>query len=96
MGYIYKITNIVTNKCYIGQTINDPEKRWIDHKKTINTKYGCPALKASMKKHGIEHFKFLLKPSSSFRAQTQAESGAETGPVGKIQSHGAAAGAQSE
>ncbi len=58
MGYIYKITNIVTNKCYIGQTINDPEKRWMDHKKTINTKYGCPALKASMKKHGIEHFKF--------------------------------------
>lgn len=58
MGYIYKITNTVTNKYYIGQTINDPEKRWIAHQKSINTNRGCPALKASMEKHGIDKFKF--------------------------------------
>jgi len=23
MGYIYKITNIISNKCYIGETIQD-------------------------------------------------------------------------
>lgn len=58
MGYIYKITNTVTNKVYIGQTINDPEKRWIGHQKSIGTNRGCPALKASMEKHGIDKFKF--------------------------------------
>ncbi len=58
MGYIYKITNTVTNKVYIGQTINDPDKRWIGHQKSIGTNRGCPALKASMEKHGIDKFKF--------------------------------------
>lgn len=29
MGFIYKITNILTNKCYIGETKkNNPELRW--------------------------------------------------------------------
>ena len=58
MGYIYKITNTVTNKVYIGQTVNDPEKRWIAHQRSIGTNRGCPALKASMEKHGIDKFKF--------------------------------------
>lgn len=58
MGYIYKITNTVTNKVYIGQTINDPDKRWIGHQQSIGTNRGCPALKASMEKHGIDKFKF--------------------------------------
>ncbi len=58
MGYIYKITNTVTNKVYIGQTINDPDKRWIGHQKSIGTTRGCPVLKASMEKHGIDKFKF--------------------------------------
>jgi group I intron endonuclease len=58
MGYIYKITNTVTNKVYIGQTINDPEKRWLGHQHSIGTNRGCPALKASMEKHGIDKFKF--------------------------------------
>jgi hypothetical protein len=35
MGYIYKITNIISNKCYIGETIQLPEKRWKDHKNAI-------------------------------------------------------------
>ncbi len=26
MGYIYKITNIKNNKCYIGETIQNPKK----------------------------------------------------------------------
>ena len=28
MEYIYKITNTLNNKCYIGETIQTPEKRW--------------------------------------------------------------------
>lgn len=36
MGYVYKITNIITNKCYIGETIkNNPYLRWNEHKQKI-------------------------------------------------------------
>jgi hypothetical protein len=36
MGYIYKITNTVTKKCYIGETTeNDPQKRWNAHIHTM-------------------------------------------------------------
>ena len=28
MGYIYKITNKINGKCYIGQTIKDYEERF--------------------------------------------------------------------
>lgn len=29
---IYKITNKINNKCYIGQTIKSAEERWKEHK----------------------------------------------------------------
>jgi len=59
MGYIYKITNIETKKCYIGETILDtPEKRWNGHIQTLKRNAGCPALKDAMKKYGVDKFKF--------------------------------------
>jgi group I intron endonuclease len=59
MGYIYKITNIITNKCYIGETKQtNIEIRWKQHKNTIKKGVGCPALKDAVKKYGIENFKF--------------------------------------
>lgn len=61
MGYIYKITNIVTKKIYIGSTIqHNYENRWRKHRNCINYKEGCPVLKASMMKHGLENFKFEI------------------------------------
>lgn len=30
--YIYKFTHISTGKCYIGQTIQDPNRRRLAHK----------------------------------------------------------------
>lgn len=59
MGFIYKITNIVSGKCYIGETREEnPENRWKRHIQTINRNSGCPALKDAIKKYGIDKFKF--------------------------------------
>ncbi len=61
MGYIYKITNTITNKCYIGETKqSNPESRWKEHKNTIKNGVGCPALQDAVKKYGIENFKFEI------------------------------------
>ena len=59
MGFIYKITNTISKKCYIGETVKpDPEKRWIQHKNTIKRGIGCPALQDAVKKYGIDNFRF--------------------------------------
>lgn len=59
MGFIYKITNMVTKKMYIGETkLDDPQKRWKAHLYAIGQGRGCPALRAAIKKHGVENFKF--------------------------------------
>ena len=57
MGYIYKIFNKLTSKSYIGQTIQDLDERWRQHKK-INS--NCRYLKSAIKKYGLENFDFNL------------------------------------
>lgn len=55
---IYKITNNVTNKSYIGQSINI-EKRWYEHKykaECVEDRSYNSILHNSMRKYGIEHF----------------------------------------
>lgn len=49
---IYKITNKITGKCYIGQTIMTLQKRWQAH----NYSKRCYILNAAIKKHGKENF----------------------------------------
>jgi group I intron endonuclease len=59
MGYIYKITNTVNNKVYIGQTRqHDPNVRWKGHIASIKYNNGCPLLTAAFKKYGVDKFKF--------------------------------------
>ena len=59
MGYIYKITNTINNKAYIGQTRqDDPNKRWKGHLESIKYNNGCPILISALKKYGIDKFKF--------------------------------------
>jgi group I intron endonuclease len=61
MGYIYKITNIISKKYYIGETKkNNPQLRWNEHKRKIEQGIGCPALQDSVKKYGIENFTFEI------------------------------------
>lgn len=58
MAYIYKITNDINQKSYIGMTYNTIEERWKQHKNSIykrNLVEKRPLYRA-MAKYGIEHF----------------------------------------
>lgn len=58
---IYKITNKINNKCYIGQTIKSGEERWKEHQQHA---YGSHSndinktLYQAIRKYGIENFTF--------------------------------------
>ena len=56
MGYIYKITNKVNGKIYIGQTIRSVEQRWKDHQAAWHGNRHCQALYDAFDKYGIENF----------------------------------------
>ena len=55
MGCIYKITNCINQKSYIGLTVNDAETRFKKHISMIYSN-GCSALYAAFKKYGVENF----------------------------------------
>ena len=58
MPYIYKITNIINEKVYIGKTINPIEHRWREHCSEYNkNKNEKRPLYNAMKKYGVENFK---------------------------------------
>ena len=57
-GYIYKYTNNITGKCYVGQTI-DIETRKKDHVYFAQNKPELPFHKA-LAKYGIDNFSFEL------------------------------------
>ena len=57
MGYIYKITNTLNNKVYIGQTIKTVQKRFTQHKNNSNKEYFSQiVLYKAFNKYGIENF----------------------------------------
>ena len=57
MPYIYKITNLINGKIYIGKTLDTIEKRWKDHKKdSIRPRCEKRPLYSAMNKYGIENF----------------------------------------
>ena len=61
---IYKITNIITKHCYIGQSC-DIAKRWTEHAKCglgIDTPQGNKLYQA-MKEYGLSNFSFELLES---------------------------------
>lgn len=52
-GYIYKITNLINNKIYIGQTTESINKRWIRH---CQRNSNCTYLGRAIQKYGKENF----------------------------------------
>ena len=59
MGFIYKITNTVNGKGYVGITIlPDAIRRYQNHMSAIRNGKGCPLLQKAVKKYGEDAFKF--------------------------------------
>lgn len=62
LGYIYTITNNITKKVYVGQTIK-PKERWLKHKneaKHIDSLAYKSHLYNSMNAYGIDNFSFEI------------------------------------
>lgn len=60
--YIYKITNLINNKIYIGQTTQKrPTDRWHQHKSEVKrNKKSKQVIHKAMLKYGIENFLFEI------------------------------------
>ena len=54
MGYIYKITNNINRKIYIGKTTRTIKERWKEHLKKIN--YEKNKFYNALNKYGIDNF----------------------------------------
>lgn len=62
MAFIYRITNLINHKSYIGKTeYGNPEKRWNEHKRDMR-KDRCKdrALYRAMRKYGVDNFRFEI------------------------------------
>ncbi len=58
MPYIYKISNDINDKLYIGKTLYTIERRWTQHKQNAKNRKDLThiPLYSAMSKYGIEHF----------------------------------------
>ena len=56
MYSLYKITNLLNNKNYIGITNRNPEERFAEHKKSSSTSFIGKAIQSD----GIENFSFEI------------------------------------
>lgn len=56
---IYKITNKINNKCYIGKAINI-KRRWIEHRYMAQNSDCNYALYRAIRKYGLENFSFEI------------------------------------
>lgn len=71
-GTIYKITNKINNKCYIGQTIQPVEQRWKKHLENIGTNQAY-AIHRAIEKYGIENFSFEIVEECDYKILNQRE-----------------------
>lgn len=55
--FIYKITNTINNKIYIGQTSRSIKERWNRHRWTSTIQNPRMPISAAIKKYGKENFK---------------------------------------
>ncbi len=73
VAYIYKITNKINGKLYIGETIQNYKDRWRQHKNFQSQYYTCPILKQAFIKYGIDNFNFEVIQECSFDERFELE-----------------------
>ena len=61
MGEIYKITNLVNGKCYVGKTKHESVIRWRDH---INGYHSSSLIHKAIVKYGVDNFSFEVIESN--------------------------------
>lgn len=70
MGYIYKITNTVNGKIYIGKTERDIKTRWAEH---VRHKLDYSILSQAIQKYGADKFSIecieIVKDNINIREQ---------------------------
>ena len=59
MAHIYKITNIINDKGYVGKTENGPKKRWREHLAAARNN-PIMVISKAIRKYGPENFKFEI------------------------------------
>jgi len=70
MESIYKITNLINGKIYIGQTIKNPKDRFIRHiYEAVNKKNKKSLVLNAIRKYGKDNFKFDIIKSGNFNRQ---------------------------
>lgn len=72
MHYIYKITNLINQKIYFGQTIH-LKRRWATYKSATKTdkKYGNMVIVRAFRKYGLENF--IYEHVATCKDQTSAD-----------------------
>ena len=68
---IYKITNLINNKCYIGQTIKTAEQRWKEHQSHAFGSHPNDQNKTlykAIRKYGLENFTFEVLQDNGRRS----------------------------
>jgi len=74
MAFIYRITNLINGKKYIGETaLKDPLKRWQSHLHAIREGRGCPLLRKAVEKYGAENFKFEIVCECKYEERYEKE-----------------------
>ena len=73
-GFIYKITNNINNKIYIGKTLNSLEHRFNEHKRD-SKKIHCSnrPLYSAMKKYGVNNFSIEVIESADVEKLSERE-----------------------
>ena len=66
---IYKVTNILNGKVYIGQTKRTLEARWVQHCCDANSRIHCFNLQKAIKEHGADNFKIEQIDSADSKAE---------------------------
>lgn len=78
MGFIYQVLNLVSNKCYIGQSRQKvPISRWCQHRHQAFVKRSTSsALYDAMRSYGLDAFQFTIIATVDDDALNQAEADA--------------------